>query len=261
MENPEPTATPPESTPADGGAASPVAAEAAERCVNCGSALDDRYCPRCGQRKAQSITFARVTADAAEQLVSLDSALVRTMVGLARSPGRLVRRYLDGQRKTYMNPMKFVFVAATVFALTINVFDVLPHEIPPDRPQAIRLFKTLVSALGYLAYLYMLPAAVVQRWLFRRHELGVAECYVSLLYYYGEILLLGSVLAALGLYSIPYGMVAIRGLGMLYLAWMLTGLYRGPKATTLGKAVLVYVTFTVVNIGTGILVALALRLL
>ena len=237
---------------------SPQQTEAPERCENCGAALGGRFCSECGQRRTRRITFRRVLAEAVEHLWSFDSTILRTATGLARSPGRLCREYVDGRRKAYMNPLKYAFLAATVFALVINLFDILPGGLPADNPRAVKLFRTIVSALGYLAYLYMLPVAAVQRALFRGQRFGVAECYVTLLFFYGQFLLAGSALSLLGLYSTPYGQWIMRVLGLLLFLWTLAGFYRSSRVTTFLKSALLYLVFTLVNIGSGILMAVAM---
>ncbi|MCP5119647.1 MAG: hypothetical protein GY953_53290, partial [bacterium] len=136
-----------------------------------------------------------------------------------------------------------------------------PAAVPADNERAVQLFQTIISVLGYLAYLYMLPVAALQRWLFRGHGFGVAECYVSLLFFYGQFLLLGALLAICGLYSIPYGLLVARLIGAAYLVWTLAGFYRSSKLATVAKGILLYLSFTVVSIGLGMLIAVAMGIL
>ncbi len=225
-------------------------------CADCGAELAGRFCSECGQRDAGRLTFRRIAEETFDHVLSLDSALLRTAVDLSRSPGRVCRDYVAGRRKTYMSPLKYTFVTATVFALLVNLLDVLPSGLPADNEQAVKLFKLIVSALGYLAYVYMLPVAVLQRLLFRGRDYGVAESYASLLYFYGHFLLLGSVLSAFGAYSMSYGQLAMRGLGLIYFVWLVAGFYRSPEWWTYLRGFLLYLFFTAISMGSGFVLAI-----
>ncbi|MEM7583646.1 MAG: DUF3667 domain-containing protein [Acidobacteriota bacterium] len=215
------------------------------------------YCPVCGQRRTRRITFGRIFEKGAEQILSLDSAFLRTVFSLATRPGSTCRQYLDGRRKPFMNPVKYVFVLATLFAVVNNVLDILPASLP-DNPQAVRLYKFIVSALSYLAYLYLLPVALVQSWLFRRPRTGVAESYVIMLFFYGQFLVIGILLSVTGVYPTTYGLLIVRTCGFLYLLWLLAGLYRDTFLWTLVKGLLLYLIFNIFNMGSALLLGMAM---
>ncbi len=232
----------------------------ATTCRNCQTPTTGRYCPECGQRRARRITFRRVFNEGLEHVMSLDSAFLRTVVDLSRRPGQVCREYLEGQRKAFVNPIKYTFFMATVFALVVNLLDIVPASIPVDNKSAVQTYKVVVSALGYMAYLYMLPVAALQAWLFRRPRYGVAECYTTLLFFYGQFLILGTILAVAGVYSSPYGILIVRGLGLLYFLWLLARLYDETFGWTLVKGILLYLFFNFVNIDSGFLIGLAVGL-
>ncbi|MEM7356785.1 MAG: DUF3667 domain-containing protein [Acidobacteriota bacterium] len=234
--------------------------QATSSCGNCGAPLAGHFCSACGQRDAGRLTFRRIASEAADHVLSLDSALLRTAIDLSRNPGRVARDYVRGRRKAYLNPLKYTFVMATLFALVINLLDVLPAGVPTDNEKAVQTYKLIVSLLGYLAYFYMLPVAALQSRLFRRQGDGVAECYVPLLYFYGHFLLLGSLLTAFGIYSTAYGTLAMRGLGLFYFLWLLVGFYRGAGASAYLKSFVLYLAFNVVNMGSGALIMFLTRL-
>jgi Protein of unknown function (DUF3667) len=101
-------------------------------CPNCGGRFNERYCGQCGQKRTQRLTFVQVTRDLTSQLLQLDFAFLRTAAHLTLGPGRVARGYVKGQRRTYVNPIKYAFVTATVYVLVINFFKV--EIVPPPGP-------------------------------------------------------------------------------------------------------------------------------
>ena len=71
----------------------------ADGCLRCGAALDGKaFCAACGQRRAQRLELGRVVADMLGQFAQLDTVFLRTLVGMSRSPGRVARAYVRGDR-------------------------------------------------------------------------------------------------------------------------------------------------------------------
>ena len=229
------------------------------QCAGCGATIEGSYCSVCGQRRVGRITFRRVFSQAASNL-TIDSAFLRTLIGMTTHPGRVAREYVEGRRKAYMNPLKYTFVIATVFALEVNLLEILPPGIDADREAAVSQFRTIIAALAYLAYVHMLPTAALQRQLFRRQPIGIAECYVFLVFAYGQFVLIGALFALFGLYSTAYGNVAIGLFGLGYFMWATAGFYGDFKPLTLLKGALVYAVYLFLSVGSGFLLILAMSI-
>lgn len=84
-----------------------------ESCLNCGEKLLGEFCWRCGQ---EAIDFHRplraLVSDFLENVLNLDSKLLRTVGPLLFRPGRLTREYLAGRRIPYLTPLKLYLLAA-----------------------------------------------------------------------------------------------------------------------------------------------------
>lgn len=95
-------------------------------CRNCRLPLGvtpGAYCPNCGQATAEPPStaagfFRKLIAD----FVSPDSRPVRTLGLLLFQPGELTRRYLAGQKTSYVQPVRLYFTASIVFFLVVKVF-------------------------------------------------------------------------------------------------------------------------------------------
>jgi len=96
-------------------------------CLNCGERLDDlprarRFCPACGQEtnvKPPKLTeFLQQFGGA---YFSTEGALWRTLKLLVTKPGELTRRYLDGQRKHYVLPLRLYLTISVLVLLALRV--------------------------------------------------------------------------------------------------------------------------------------------
>jgi len=84
-------------------------------CMNCSTALMGTYCHTCGQHRRDSSRLAlrQVFARLLEGLLNLDSALLRTFIGLTIRPSSTCRDYVEGRRKRFMNPFGYFVLAGT----------------------------------------------------------------------------------------------------------------------------------------------------
>ncbi len=88
-----------------------------KNCLNCGNTVEERFCPKCGQENSiNRPSFHYLFSHFAEDFVHYDSGFWKTLKTLLFKPGRIIRDYLDGKRKTYMPPVKlYIFVSFLAF--------------------------------------------------------------------------------------------------------------------------------------------------
>jgi hypothetical protein len=102
----------PSTAPAPPSAAAPVTAA----CENCGEVLQGRFCHACGQpAEPLATSVGAFVRQAAEDVTSLDSRILRTLGLLLARPGRLTREYLAGRRIRYTKPLQLYLGAAAAF--------------------------------------------------------------------------------------------------------------------------------------------------
>lgn len=96
-------------------------------CANCGTPVDDAYCPHCGQETAIALPTARAfLREAAGRYVAFDGRLWRTLGALFTRPGYLTREYLAGRRRRYVRPGRLFLV------LSLALFAVLRFTAEPS---------------------------------------------------------------------------------------------------------------------------------
>ncbi|MDQ3920180.1 MAG: DUF3667 domain-containing protein [Acidobacteriota bacterium] len=112
-----------ESSQPRGVAVAPPRAEADAACPECGTALAGDYCHRCGEKRpeARDLSVRHFVHDAAKELTSLDSKLLRTVWALLLRPGLLTVEWVRGRRSHYLKPLN---LCLGVFALNLFAFSV-----------------------------------------------------------------------------------------------------------------------------------------
>ena len=86
-------------------------------CLNCGAALVGRYCHACGQSSHVHRTLASIGHDLLHGVFHFEGKIWRTLPMLVLHPGRLTRRYIDGERARFVSPLAlFLFTVFLMFA-------------------------------------------------------------------------------------------------------------------------------------------------
>lgn len=91
-------------------------------CLNCGTGLIGPHCHQCGQAGHVHRTLTAFWHDLAHSVLHFDGKLWRTLPLLAWRPGELTRRYVAGQRASFVSPMAlFLFSVFLMFAVFSTV--------------------------------------------------------------------------------------------------------------------------------------------
>ena len=91
-------------------------------CVNCGAALDGKFCATCGQPAHLHRTLGHMIEEFLHGIIHFDTRAWRTLPRLAFRPGTLTRDYIHGKRAGFISPLAIflltVFTMFFVFAFT-----------------------------------------------------------------------------------------------------------------------------------------------
>jgi hypothetical protein len=107
------------------------------QCPNCGATLDGAFCSACGQRAHLHRSLLHLGHDILHGVFHFEGKFWRTIPELFFHPGRLTRRYIDGERAKFISPMALylftVFLMFGVFSLTTsNMFDAAKESTVGD---------------------------------------------------------------------------------------------------------------------------------
>ena len=96
-------------------------------CRNCGTVGDSNFCPQCGQKnRAYHISFKDFFADFLDELLDVDSRLLRSLKFLYLKPGFLTTEYVLGRRISYLPPVRIYLVASVLFFLSLSLKTLIP---------------------------------------------------------------------------------------------------------------------------------------
>ena len=91
-------------------------------CRNCGTALAGAYCSVCGQPAHLHRSLSSLGHDILHGVFHFEGKVWHTIPELLFHPGRLTRRYIDGERAKFVSPMALylftVFLTFAVFSFT-----------------------------------------------------------------------------------------------------------------------------------------------
>ena len=171
-------------------------------CKNCDSKFEGTYCPNCSQSiNANSrLTIKGIVTDFIDTTFSLDNGFIYTLWNLLKKPGDVARRFIEGKRKQYTNPVKYLFVATAFQALIEYLF---MHE---EEGVPYKSFSFLSDALNQnmhmwnesltLNYPILFGIVNLLFWpiplffLFRKIKYNYPELIVAMMYFYGTIVIL-----------------------------------------------------------------------
>ncbi len=107
------------------------------QCLNCGATVDGAFCAACGQRAHLHRSLVHLGHDILHGVFHFEGKMWRTIPELFFHPGRLTRRYIDGERAKFVSPMALylftVFLMFGVFSFTTsNIFDNAKDSVSGD---------------------------------------------------------------------------------------------------------------------------------
>jgi len=93
-----------------------------QTCLNCGAALTENYCARCGQKSAvKRLDWHGFVEEVFHFFTHIEKGFLRTARQLIIHPGRVLKNYLDGKRKTYHKPLSFFLIWIAIYLIVYNL--------------------------------------------------------------------------------------------------------------------------------------------
>jgi|GEM_PF-5375790 hypothetical protein len=100
-------------------------------CLNCRQELTGRFCSSCGQdSRPFKRSLGSILSGAAEGLFDLDGKILKSIIPILTSPGKLTLAYLDGKRRAQVNPFQlYAFFSFLFFFTSIYMPSFLEKEL------------------------------------------------------------------------------------------------------------------------------------
>lgn len=111
-------------------------------CLNCRTALIGDYCHACGQKGHVHRSLGAFAHDLLHGVFHFEGKVWRTLPMLALRPGELTRRYIEGQRATFVGPLPLflfgIFLMFAVVSQTGSTIRLDPTAFQADMAEGLR---------------------------------------------------------------------------------------------------------------------------
>ncbi len=87
------------------------------KCKNCDTSIAGNYsyCPHCGQKTSVSrLNFKQAAKDIWVAFSNTDKGVLLLIKELVYKPGSVARAYIEGRRKTYLNPFSYLAIMVAI---------------------------------------------------------------------------------------------------------------------------------------------------
>lgn len=100
------------------------------KCKNCRNTINDefKYCPGCGQRNFDKLTFGVLFNNIISNYFSVDARFFRSFSPLLFKPGHLATCFVEGKRLKYIHPVQFYVFASVMFFFLFSLISTEKQE-------------------------------------------------------------------------------------------------------------------------------------
>ena len=211
-------------------------------CLNCGAPLAGPYCTHCGQRgRYDRLRLVQIFNDIREDLVCGDLSFMRTIKGMLLAPGRTCQEYIQGKRKSLVNPLKFCFwtlallIGFTYFLgleMDLGISDTVLEGVELESSEAEALQRSSDMMRGFilqhvdvLIFFFHPVFALSLYLLFRRKGFNFTEVFSAVLLVNGQLNIYKIIILPLALLSKALVVGVELGITFLYTTWFLISFF------------------------------------
>jgi len=104
-------------------------------CLNCNQIIseEDNFCPNCGQVNDKNpVSVKQYFSEYLSGFFDFDSRFIRTIIPLLFKPGMVTKKYVEGKRKSYVNPFQLYLHITILFFLIQGVFSSIDEFNPTN---------------------------------------------------------------------------------------------------------------------------------
>jgi hypothetical protein len=175
------------------------------KCVNCDSTIENKFCSNCGQRTGvKRITFREGWNDFWARIYGFDGMLPNTLKDLTIRPGKASQLFINGNRVRYYGPVGYFFLMITLLYLVGSLLDVSIIELMKSNSKTTNfapakagsgqekfvqgMIQYIADNLKLITFIYIPMQAFVSKFLFfRKSNLNYFEHTILPFYVQGHI--------------------------------------------------------------------------
>ncbi|MEM9022220.1 MAG: DUF3667 domain-containing protein [Bacteroidota bacterium] len=217
-------------------------------CTNCGATMQGDYCSACGQKALkQRISIKLLLGQLMEGLFNVERSLWQTCKAMFVRPHVVVREYLGGKRKKYVNPGRYLIFGVTMATLPMLFIDLYDYSqnsfwsVDAGRADLQAEMYAEIQKYYNVLLLMLIPVmALFTRLFYRKPQYGYAEHLVLNAYVLTQVNLVAFVFMVLQI-LLPQSwagwlsMISLLVYG--YMIWTFTRFFEGRTWWLLLKGV------------------------
>lgn len=142
------------------------------RCKNCDTPLDAKFCPQCGQKDVElQRPFFDLLGEVLREAFDIDGRAARTIWTMFSQPGVLTKNFLAGHRKKYTPPVRLYLVVSVLFFFVMawTVRQGILFDVDADSAGEVRVLAEGLPGLMFIllpVFALLLKAVFWQRFYF-----------------------------------------------------------------------------------------------
>lgn len=150
-------------------------------CRHCGEAISGKYCAACGEKaEITKITLHGLLHEVFHYFTHLDKGFGYTLKQLVIHPGKMQRRYIEGDRARHQKPFSMFFICGTISGLGYYFIGLAMTALHGSENTVEEDFFRHYFGLSQLV---LLPLYSLLTWLlFKNQKYSYAETLIMMLY-------------------------------------------------------------------------------
>jgi Protein of unknown function (DUF3667) len=209
-------------------------------CKNCGSEVEQKYCPNCGH----AIQLKRIDGSyiwhEIEHILHFERGILYTIKGLLINPGKSVKHFITENRTRLVKPIIFIIITSALYSLSQHYFHVDNAFVKfnlKEGGQATNIKEWFDKYLGYLNIIIGIFIAFWVKVFFKKYEYNFFEIQILLCFLVGIQMLFFALMTAIQGLTHMF-ILDIAGLiGTIYITWGIANFFDKSKGINYIKAI------------------------
>lgn len=216
-------------------------------------------CDYCGRRKITSrLTVKGLISQFIDTTFSLDKGFLYTLKYMFLSPQKPIISFIEGYRKPFTLPAKFLVVTITISVLATFFYDIETFsvvKITDEKAQNASIFYEYYQRFLNIILFSLIPPISFFTWLLgNKKKFNYAENLIANAYLYGTYSFVSAIFITLSSFVMSYSLVVSSSISNLSIIYLLYGYYRFYDGRWYGKLLRAFATmlFTFLCLGAGV---------
>lgn len=222
-------------------------------CLNCGSQLQDSYCVRCGQKSIEpGVSFSEIGAQISSTVFNIEAPFYRTFKGLLSRPGKTIKEFIQGRRKSYYQPVPYYILAVAIHLFLGYLMGYDPIQAVIDStggqdqmaPAQREASYWMTENVNYILPVWILLLSLFDKLFFRKSGFNLAERLTAYLFLIAQYILLSTIVIPLTLID-PGFQMSIYVLMFGYMTFSISQFHGGGWARGIKAFFLTLLSFII----------------